>query len=180
MYPLHDLWLSSWRQIVVPKVIFSLHQMEENINLREKKNSFEVFMAFLSPPPHFRAELFTYLDFFLSSLQPFRICKHWTRSLFPQLTTTNRLHVYWWNRWNRQIWIFPSIPNTDTMYINSGAIHVHSATGVLTVRGDKQLSLRGGGYIRGESIDTSPGLRGGRGKKNNCVEWKRHIIHRVT
>ena len=130
----------------------------------KKKNSFEVFMAFLSPPPHFRAELFTYLDF-LSSLQPFRICKHWTRSLFPQLTTTNRLHVYWWNRWNRQIWIFPSIPNTDTMYINSGAIHVHSATGVLTVRGDKQLSLRGGRYIRGESIDTSPGLRGGRGKK---------------
>ena len=42
-----------------------------------------------------------------------------------------------------KIWIFPSIPNTDTMYINSGAICVHSATGVLTVRGDKQLSLRG-------------------------------------
>ena len=37
VYPIHDLWLSSWRQIVVPKVIFSLHQMEENINLREKK-----------------------------------------------------------------------------------------------------------------------------------------------
>ena len=42
---------------------------------------------------------------------------------------------------------------TQYMYINSGAIHVHSATGVLTVRGGKQLSLRGGGYIRGESID---------------------------
>ena len=69
---------------------------------------------------------------------------HWTRSSFPQLTTPNRLHGYWWNRWNRQIWIFPSIPNTDTMYINSGAIYVHSATGVLTVRGNKQLYLRGG------------------------------------
>ena len=44
------------------------------------------------------------------------------------------------------------------MYINSGAIHVHSATGVLTVRGGKQLSLRGGGYIRGESIDKTPFL----------------------
>ena len=28
------------------------------------------------------------------------------------------------------------------MYINSGAIYVHSATGVLTVRGNKQLYLR--------------------------------------
>jgi len=26
--PIHDLWLSSWWQIVLPKVIFSLHQME--------------------------------------------------------------------------------------------------------------------------------------------------------
>ena len=48
---------------------------------------------------------------------------------------------------------------TQCMYINSGAIYVHSATGVLTVRGNKQL------YLRGERIDTSPGLRGGRGKK---------------
>ena len=84
----------------------------------------------------------------------YKICKHWTRSLFPQLTTTNRLHVYWWNRWNRQIWIFPSIPNTVTMYINSGAIYVHSATCVLTVRGNKQLYLRGGDYLRGERIDS--------------------------
>ena len=88
-----------------------------------------------------RGQYKTHLDF--------RICKHWTRSLFPQLTTTNRLHVYWWNRWNRPIWIFPSIPNTDTMYINCGAIHVHSATGVLTVRGGKQFSLRGGGLHQG-------------------------------
>jgi len=79
---------------------------------------------------------------------------HWTRSLFPQLTTTNSLYVYWWNRWNRQIWIFPSIPNTDTMYINSGAIYVHSATDVLTVRGNKQLYLRGGiaSGVRGLTI----------------------------
>ena len=44
------------------------------------------------------------------------------------------------------------------MYINSGAIYVHSATGVLTVRGNKQLYLRGGDNLRGERIDTSPGL----------------------
>ena len=48
------------------------------------------------------------------------------------------------------------------MYINSGAIYVHSATGVLTVRGNKQLYLRGGDYLRGERIDTSPGLPGGK------------------
>ena len=39
------------------------------------------------------------------------------------------------------------------MYINSGAIYVHSATGVLTVRGNKQLYLRGGDCLRGERID---------------------------
>ena len=50
------------------------------------------------------------------------------------------------------------------MYINSGAIYVHSATDVLTVRGNKQLYIRGGDCLRGERIDTSPGLRGGRGK----------------
>ena len=67
MYPLHDLWLSSWRQIVVPKVIFSLHQLEENINLREENFFFffEVFMAFFSPPPPIFVQIFfsTYLDF---------------------------------------------------------------------------------------------------------------------
>ena len=42
------------------------------------------------------------------------------------------------------------------MYINSGAIYVHSATDVLTVRGNKQLYLRGGGIasgVRGSTKD---------------------------
>ena len=41
------------------------------------------------------------------------------------------------------------------MYINSGAIYVHSATDVLTVRGNKQLYIRGGiaSGVRG-STDT--------------------------
>ena len=53
VYPIHDLWLSSWRQIVVPKVIFSLHQMEENINLREKKILLKFSWPFYLPPPIF-------------------------------------------------------------------------------------------------------------------------------
>jgi len=36
---------------------------KKNINLREEKKSFEVFMAFLSPPPIFVQNFFTYLDF---------------------------------------------------------------------------------------------------------------------
>ena len=52
-----------------------------------------------------------------------------------------------------KIWIFPSIPNIDTVYINSGVVYVHNATGVLSVRGGKQLYVGGGVYIRGESIN---------------------------
>ena len=51
------------------------------------------------------------------------------------------------------------------MYINSGAIHVHSATGVLTVRGDKQLSLRGGGVTSGVRVLTLPPASGEAGGK---------------
>ena len=50
------------------------------------------------------------------------------------------------------------------MYINSGAIHVHSATGVLTVRGEKQLSLRGGvtSGVRGLTLPPASGEAGGK------------------
>ena len=66
------------------------------------------------------------------------------------------------------------------MYINSGAIHVHSATGVLTVRGDKQLSLRGG-VTSGVRVLTLPPASGeAGGKKINCMEWKEHIVHLIT
>ena len=39
------------------------------------------------------------------------------------------------------------------MYINSGAVYVHNATGVLTVKGGKQLSV-GGGFTSGVRVLT--------------------------
>ena len=66
------------------------------------------------------------------------------------------------------------------MYINSGAIYVHSATGVLTVRGGKQLSV-GGGFTSGVGVFTLPPASGeAGGKKINCMEWKEHIVHLIT
>ena len=51
------------------------------------------------------------------------------------------------------------------MYINSRAIYVHSATDVLTVRGNKQLYLRGGGIasgVRGLTLPLASGAAGGK------------------
>ena len=50
------------------------------------------------------------------------------------------------------------------MYINSGAIYVHSATGVLTVRGNKQLYLRGviTSGVRGLTLPPPAGEAGGK------------------
>jgi len=50
------------------------------------------------------------------------------------------------------------------MYINSGAIYVHSATDVLTVRGNKQLYLRGGiaSGVRGLTLPPASGAAGGK------------------
>ena len=44
-----------------------------------------------------------------------------------------------------------SLLNIDTVYINSGAVYVHNATGVLTVRGGKQLSV---GFTSGVRVLT--------------------------
>ena len=50
------------------------------------------------------------------------------------------------------------------MYINSGAVYVHNATGVLTVRGGKQLSV-GGGFTSGMRVLTLPPASGEAGGK---------------
>jgi len=50
------------------------------------------------------------------------------------------------------------------VYINSGAVYVHNATGVLTVRGGKQLSV-GGGFTSGVRVLTLPPASGEAGGK---------------
>ena len=94
-------WWTRGGRSCYPKSFSRFNQMEKKIIWGKKKLFFGIFVAFLSPPPHFTCKLFTFLDFFYS-LRPYK-CVRMELDLFPQLTTKNSLYVYYCKRWNRQI-----------------------------------------------------------------------------
>ena len=84
-------WWTRGGRSYYPKSFSRFNQMEKKL-IWGQKTIFGIFVAFLSPPPHFTCKLFTFLDFFYS-LRPYK-CIGIELDLFPQLTTKNSVYIF--------------------------------------------------------------------------------------
>ena len=83
-------WWTRGGRSYYPKSFSRFNQMEKKL-IWGQKTIFGIFVAFLSPPPHFTCKLFTFLDFYY--LRPYKdVRKELDLSL--QITRTNTLDVY--------------------------------------------------------------------------------------
>ena len=92
-------WWTRGGRSSYPKSFSRFNQMEKN-NLREKKIFLEFSWPFHLPPPILRANFSHSWTFY--SLRPYKDVRM-ELGLFPQITRTNNLDVYYWKRWDRQI-----------------------------------------------------------------------------